>query len=653
MGRIFHTNDLDKLFIISQINESGSSQCVFVDLVTHEIKAMTPQDPDLFKDVYDIEEWIGHDGKYLVLKMDSVSSYNVQTGEVVKISEEFKTSTSSIMQDKTGSYLYFFGFYGDWGTDIYPDFYILDLNEGKVDHHVLPLDEGWGFTYYFTFFDQDKNIIIATIAQSISWGDYKSVILDPSSLEIKYLTDNPYKNYYDIEFIEGDNRIFICDQKSNSIDMIDIESGELKSSIDLISDTNGWSVMIGAQSPDLMSNPTNTKFCRLLPAGRRELIDADITVGNICQFPDASSAIIEGSSLTDPPVLEHREYNFNTRNFEKIKLPQLWTYFPDPNENQIINKNIGNTIIHFIGHGGSYTSWLPPAEFSFTSSHDVFDLENKSLWIVYKDKSTGNWHFYKLSTETKDLVDSFFILSDKITNIRGSLSADPLGRYLYLIDETSGDNVTRDLVIISLEDKDVVERIALQQNLQPIYPAVERVIPGMIPVPELDKLFIWDGYGSWCFNMSTKEKIYGTVVDNPQLNYALGKTPIEGIFDEKKDVVVAVDFTGDMTKPIDERNSIYGINIETGEVLSRIGFHRDIRTVFFPKNKDEVYFLLQDESMIYHYLLDPVGQTPVSISPSTNYVQLGSGDNAKFTVNIKNPYDFEQRATAYIWMYAP
>src|SRR4030042_5036753 len=57
--------------------------------------------------------------------------------------------------------------------------------------------------------------------------------------------------------------------------------------------------------------------------------------------------------------------------------------------------------------------------------------------------------------------------------------------------------------------------------------------------------------------------------------------------------------------------------------------------------------------MIYHYLFNPAWQTPASISPSTNYVQLGSGDNEKFSVNIKNPYDFEQKVTAYIWLYAP
>ncbi|MBU1627901.1 hypothetical protein KKB18_11075, partial [bacterium] len=44
---------------------------------------------------------------------------------------------------------------------------------------------------------------------------------------------------------------------------------------------------------------------------------------------------------------------------------------------------------------------------------------------------------------------------------------------------------------------------------------------------------------------------------------------------------------------------------------------------------------------------------PSIIQPSTNYIQFGSGDNAKFTINIKNPYEFEQKATAYIWMYTP
>jgi len=116
---------------------------------------------------------------------------------------------------------------------------------------------------------------------------------------------------------------------------------------------------------------------------------------------------------------------------------------------------------------------------------------------------------------------------------------------------------------------------------------------------------------------------------------------------------VIVDHSWIKSKPIQERQSIYQIDTETGKVLSRNGFHSSIRTVFFPRNKDEVFLLYEDESMIYHYLLNPSWNNPATITPSTNYIQFGEGDNAKFTVNIRNEYDFSQDVTAYMWLYAP
>ena len=57
--------------------------------------------------------------------------------------------------------------------------------------------------------------------------------------------------------------------------------------------------------------------------------------------------------------------------------------------------------------------------------------------------------------------------------------------------------------------------------------------------------------------------------------------------------------------------------------------------------------------MIHHLHLAPAWEEPCEIYPSTNYVQFGESDDSRFSVNIKNEYDYKQKATAYIWMFAP
>ena len=51
--------------------------------------------------------------------------------------------------------------------------------------------------------------------------------------------------------------------------------------------------------------------------------------------------------------------------------------------------------------------------------------------------------------------------------------------------------------------------------------------------------------------------------------------------------------------------------------------------------------------------LYPEWEEPCKVFPSTNFVQFGDGDDAKFRVNIKNEYDYNQYAALYIWLVTP
>lgn len=519
--KIFPTENSDNLFIIAKQNETGLFQSLFIDLETRELKTLNFPDQEFFNEVSDIQAWNNKKDKYLVLKMESVSCFDIETNEVETIANGFKTSTGKIIQTEDGNKIYFLGYAGPINVEVSSDFNILDLIEKKVYNYSLSLDEGWGFLYNYLFYDQEKNIIIASIAEENAvWGDYKPVVIDPDNLSVNNIVETPCPSYIDFEYISEDNSLLVVSENSSGIEKIYIDTGNKIKSLSIRFHTEGWSVMKGSSSPDLMSNPSDKKFCRFLPVARRELHEVDITVNSIFQFPDGLSAIIEGSNYTEPPVFECREYYFNDKRFEKINIAGIGIGYPDPNKNQIINLSNKKLDATFIEKGGSYTSWHAPCEFNFTSPYDVFDPDNNTLWLIYKDNDTGNWHFYKLSTESGNLVDSFIIDADEISEINGKVIPDPLQSYLYFINETSGDIVKRELIILDLELKDILDRILIQENVDNTNLFnYNRVVPGIVPIPDQDKLFVWDGYKSWCFDLDSMEKIYGSVLDNPNQYY--------------------------------------------------------------------------------------------------------------------------------------
>jgi hypothetical protein len=653
--KIFPTDNSDKMIITSKGTTFGFYQAVIADLLSHEIKKIDLDDMNIFDMSYDIKEWKGHEDSYIILKKDSVNCFNLKTGSVSFIIDGFETYTKKIFQKDDGSQLYFFHLFS-------PDLYVLDLNEKKFDLHTISMDPNCEFITSYNEYEPDKNRIITGITEDILNGaDIKLVILNPESLEIKNITDKLYPYDVSINPFKKEEKLFIRSVSPDYIDLVNIDTGEITSSLNLSSNPIGWSVMKGSNGPDILSNSISS-FCRLQPISRREFINSDITPTLVCQFPDGGSALIADQIYSWPLEMNYMIYNFNDKSSKEIALPfSVTSLIPDPNENQIIGFNLESkrwsTKVLFIKPSGDATSWQVPSEFDTTSSIKYFDVENNTLWLILAD-TIGDYHFYKLSTETKTLTDSFLIAHSDLNFIRSttSLAPDPLGRYFYIVNETSGDNVKRELLFYDLSKKEIIKRVDLQTNVINNEDTFKfMVIPGVIPIPEKDKLFLWDGYGSWCFDMSNMEKIYGTVIDNPQI-YAPGgdySYNIESIYNDKRDLVVVVDHSWDKTKSHDEYKSIYEINLETGQVINRIGFHPYIDHVFFPKNKDEIYFLFQDEARIEHLLLNPGWNTPASIAPSTNYIQLGEGDNAKFTINVKNPYDFEQNVTAYIWMYTP
>jgi len=180
------------------------------------------------------------------------------------------------------------------------------------------------------------------------------------------------------------------------------------------------------------------------------------------------------------------------------------------------------------------------------------------------------------------------------------------------------------------------------------------VVPGLISIPARDRLFLWDHNNPWCIDTGSLEVIYGKFSENSDWSFENSGERMEGFWDEKREVVVVFDKSGEIIKyqPLPPFH-LFEIKLDTGEVVKEIELSNEYTDVYFPPEKDRIIFLNPERERLETLHLYPLWGDPTTITPSTNYVQVGEGDNCRFSVNIKNEYDYEQDATAYIWLIAP
>ena len=282
--------------------------------------------------------------------------------------------------------------------------------------------------------------------------------------------------------------------------------------------------------PILLETYGNDVF-RIMPDFRREIHDTGYPYENICQFPDAQNAIMTyleeieriGSTIYVRP--HYIDFEFQNESSREIELPyNPKDFITDTENNQIIGLGLdylyidetnytANYIVQFISPDFSSESWVSPEDLKlFKGGKFIFDQANSILWVYYTNKESGDIYFNKLSTSTKTLLNSFIIKGGTFEFIL-KIVTDPCDKFLYFIDETN-TNSKRELAIFDLNKKEITKRIVLQESVVNGY-VTRIVIPGIIPVPEKDKLFLWDHYGSWCIDTNSMEILYGRGTKQP------------------------------------------------------------------------------------------------------------------------------------------
>jgi hypothetical protein len=652
ISKLFLTEDQNTMFIKNYIGSSEPRQIVMIDLSTGNSHLLTEPENGFFQYIGDIKEWKNHNGYFLFYKFGSLWTYNSLTDEFNIHIDGIESGVGDIMQSEDGKFMYLLGKAGDIVGS--PDFYILDLEKKEIEHHILDFAEGVSL-WEVSVLDNERNRILTTV---ISNADIiKPVFIDLNDFHIDYVPGIEFKSFLTLQYIKSDNKM-IASGYSPFILIADLHTGEIKNSIPLVYKPDNWSTMKNGEYPVLLNNLMGYEFCHIKPPSERERCDIGVNpstmIKKLSHFPDESGAIIMVNEKVYGSDYTYKEYYFKDKTYEDIELPYGMgkDNYPDLFDNQIISLT-DNHITLIKPHGRYYVITVPNDEEIPKQNHfTLYDPDNNNVWVCNLTQSDETF-LYKFSVSTNTIIDSFKI-GDKFLNWVENKDIDPVNGFIYLIDRvTDLSNMTsRILYIIDLKSKSIAKQFVLQKNLDFESIAPTRVLPGIVPIPEMKKVFLWDHYRPWCIDLEKMEPIYGgEAKDNPQAGSIYEH--VKGIWNQESGKAIVVDLTSD--SKVIERNKkrVYEFDIETGNIVSEVKVPDSVTKVFFPKDKDKIWFLSPDETLVNTLHLHPAWDEPATISPSTNFIQYSINDKAKFSVHIQNPYDYKQKVFAYIWLITP
>jgi hypothetical protein len=647
---IITTDDKSTMFIISIGNTIQTYQCLMLNLLSFEMKILNEPSDRFFSDVTDIKAWNGNNGSFLILRDDSTLwTYNLNKNQIEMLMDGLDTSTEKIMQDSTGQYIYLYS--KSTIATLGQELIVLDLIEKSKRIVILQLEQDWGFYPGTEIYDKVKNRIFIVIANR---GDFKLVMIDLKTEELKYINfgDTQSIYYNSLMYLPVKDETLAIDNHIPVIKMVSLTSNENKSSGYMGMWVTDWSVTKGEDSTRLLKISKTPLFVRLIPDNRRILYDSKLDYSIMSHFSDDRSALLLLRASSPPNYTQKvTEYFYDENKTEDITISQNLTYlYPDPLNNQIIGFSIESSMICFIKHHGIYKTWNYPGNVNVVLTGFLPDLKSGVIWMVYSDADTSKSLFYKISTSSYDVIDQFEMPSLWIGKIR-NLTFDKSNNFLYYINPKKEINNTnsRELVIIDIDNRAISNRFTLEINVPD---NISVVYPGIIPIQEENKLFLWDHYNSWCIDLKTMNRIYGNIVINPRASYS-SPEKIDGYYIDNGKHVIVYDPSSITTIIENNKKRVYEFDLETGTMIKEVGVPDYVSNVFLDSDNNEIWIIDTDKSKVLSLHLDPSWSEPTTITPSTNYIQFGTGDKAKFTVNIKNPYDILQKATAYIWLYAP
>jgi len=635
--KIFLSKDHNEIFIVSKNQTTSDYQAVMFSIKTEDFDLIKAE-LDFFKDVVDITSWTSNRGKYFILKTDSLWLFDAESENIQLHIDGLPTGMKNILEDSSGEYMYFL----ESST-----LNILNLNNKTIENYPLFFEKGWTIDVSSAVYDYDKNWIISILYKGgVFVREFKPCVIDVDSKTVTNFSDLIINNSFEFCYIAEEQKLVASGLEDPLISILNLENHKVDKSIPFLYEATDWSVTKSEDYPTLIANNSNTDFCRLIQPYQRKILDAEVKVMNVCQFPDGKSAFIVDNDPLSVEGQRFREYIYENSTCNTINLPyEIQNLYSETSANQIIGIKSG--IIQFISQGGNIRTWLPTNYEDIKYKIHLYDPINSIMWMIYNDQSKKKYIFNQISSITNEVIDVFYIDEDAIGFFL-KIEADPFKRYLYIIDESV--ETSRKLLILDIQNKEIIKQITLQEKIT-FDSGKIKVIPCIIPIPEKERLFLWAHNSKWCINTNSMELLYGDVQQNP-LALESQNLGIKGYWNKNREKIIIMDssYIG-----FTQTGYIYEFDLESSNVQNEIEIPNidELTDVFFTKDKEKIIFLNQKGANISTLHLLPSWGSPATIKPTTNYVQLGEGDNAKFTINIKNEYDFPQNVTAYLWLYAP
>jgi hypothetical protein len=637
----FMLKDSKKIFLISQGKTIQDYQAIIFDFDSASGR-IKQADKGFFAGIKDMQIWNYDPNYYLVLKDGELWKYNPESNEAASLMHGFVYKSSNMLQDATGRYIYVYG-----END---DINVIDIIDRTVTSHQLSLQEGDKLYYTQSILKIGENKLLTYLARG--W-DQTICIINLEDFSVRYFDNLPPISILSSFYRFKDNMLISFN--GASIMTMNLDTEEIMTSISLDSHSMYWSAMQGDPYPTLIPERSTMYFKKLGPLGQLELFrggEGD-HLGEVIMYPGTNTAFIEANTQAYEHIF--REYNFDDNTLEDIVLDGKATMFePDPVNKQIITLNSpeqGKGLVQFIKPHGKVRAWVPENMEELLASEYLLDAKNNIYWAIYHDIDSNsepvNWFFFKLSTSNYELMDSFILPSSEIT-YPNKIKCDYSGKYLYFINYSGSieDISDRYLVILDTEKKEVVKKITIQTNADSTNYFI--AVPGIVPIPGHDKVFVWNHYGAWCIDTNNWNVIYGEVKDDPQNDY-FRSSNIDGYWDEERQCVVVVD----LTFSPDHKKRIVEVDLDTGNVLREIELpEENFIRVFCSGDKQNIYFLSWDKARYYICNLTNSWKKPAKIMTETNLLQYTKGDSCRFSIKIRNEEE-SQKARIYIWLCIP
>jgi len=595
IGKIYPVLSNDAIICIAFGKSIEDFQALLLNIDTGSSKLINAEEGFFdYSYITDIDEWMGHSGCYLIMKAHEIYSFDSNTGIIELLIESSDFVASKIMQDEFGMYLYV--------LDFTNRLYVLDLINRTLETHEISLDEGFHFVLFGPckmYYDSIRNRIITWIKEDY-FGDYKLVIIDLDDYTHKHIKDGYGLIGDSWMFLEEDNKVLFS--SSLNIHIADLETLEIKNSLPITYNAVSWSIVDDMNKSILLGNSVDSDFIRILPNYHREMNNAGSVPDLVCQFPDGKNALIGefiySSSYSD--FYSFKFYCFDDCSSHDIDfLESCKSLITDSKNNQIIA--IFYQGAKFISPDLTYISWSPSEDLKLEDGRYIYDRENSILWLIYLTQDGDYINFFKISSKTKSMIDSFNIqYGDLGLGSIQNVVHDPDSKYLYFI-EVTNSRYQRNLAVLDTDGKNIVKNITLQTEVNNSM-VKDVVFPGIIPVPEKNKIFLWDHYGGWSIDTNTWNIVYGDTKSNPRAfcySTTRYKNPnVKGTYISDSYRIIIIDYSIDSEGTGSDHSRCLEIDLETGSIMKEFEKPVGTNNVFFSKDKERIIYLDQSNSLI-------------------------------------------------------